>query len=86
MLNRSGLSGTYLVLLQAIHSVGGVECEKHPALWYPEDEPDPTVRHQMSVIAKGICYDCPIKKQCFDYALRTNQRHGIWGGTSPEER
>ena len=37
-------------------------------------------------VAKGFCYDCPVKKQCFQYALRTNQRHGIWGGTSPEER
>lgn len=80
------LSSEYMRLLYEINKVGSVPCEENPDLWYPEDIADPMLRHQAASVAKGFCYDCPVKKQCFQYALRTNQRHGIWGGTSPEER
>lgn len=36
--------------------------------------------------AKEVCRQCPVKTQCLDYALETNQDSGIWGGTSEEER
>ena len=36
--------------------------------------------------AKQVCNECPVKDECLDYALETNQDSGIWGGTSEEER
>ena len=36
--------------------------------------------------AKKVCAVCPCKKSCLDYALRTEIKHGIWGGTSERER
>lgn len=36
--------------------------------------------------AKQVCDECPVKTECLDYALETNQDSGIWGGTSEEER
>ncbi len=36
--------------------------------------------------AKQVCGECPVKVDCLDYALETNQDAGIWGGTSEEER
>jgi WhiB family transcriptional regulator, redox-sensing transcriptional regulator len=36
--------------------------------------------------AKSICTGCQVRQQCLDFALSTNQTHGVWGGTSPEER
>ena len=36
--------------------------------------------------AKGICGECPVRVDCLDYALETNQDSGIWGGTSEDER
>lgn len=36
--------------------------------------------------AKGICAVCPVIEDCLEYALETNQRAGIWGGTSEKER
>ena len=36
--------------------------------------------------AKQVCGECPVKVECLDYALETNQDSGIWGGTSEEER
>lgn len=43
--------------------------------WYSED---PAERR----IAKAICHVCPVRQDCLDYAVRTNQRWGIWGGMS----
>jgi WhiB family transcriptional regulator, redox-sensing transcriptional regulator len=36
--------------------------------------------------AKAICARCPVRRQCLAFALRTRQVHGVWGGTSEEER
>ena len=36
--------------------------------------------------AKAICRRCKIIEQCLDDALKTDNRHGVWGGTTPEER
>ena len=36
--------------------------------------------------AKQVCEDCPVRAECLDYALETNQDSGIWGGTSEDER
>lgn len=33
-----------------------------------------------------ICDGCPVKRECLDFALRTREPAGIWGGTTPEER
>ncbi|NBU23917.1 MAG: WhiB family transcriptional regulator [Actinobacteria bacterium] len=77
---------SYIKLLQSIHAVGGVPCEKYPQLFYPEDFPDPEHRAIATRTAKKVCQQCPIIEQCFEYALETNQEFGIWGGTSPNER
>jgi hypothetical protein len=77
---------TYIELLRSIHSAGGVICEKYPQFFYPEDMPNPDQRALATKIAKKLCSSCPIIEQCFEYALETNQQHGIWGGTSPNER
>ena len=86
MLSQGLFTSAYTKLLYEINKAGGVPCEKYPNLWFPEDFEDPEVRHQATVVAKGFCYECPIKTQCFEYALETRQKHGIWGGTSPDER
>jgi WhiB family transcriptional regulator, redox-sensing transcriptional regulator len=36
--------------------------------------------------AKGICAVCPVTDDCLEFALETNQKAGIWGGTSEEDR
>ena len=36
--------------------------------------------------AKSVCAVCPVIDECLQYALETNQRSGIWGGTSEKER
>jgi WhiB family redox-sensing transcriptional regulator len=36
--------------------------------------------------AREVCLGCPVSLECLDFALRSGQKHGIWGGTSERER
>ena len=36
--------------------------------------------------ALKVCAHCPVKKECLDYAITTNEQFGIWGGMSPKQR
>jgi WhiB family redox-sensing transcriptional regulator len=36
--------------------------------------------------AKAVCNHCPVRTDCLDFALATNQECGVWGGASEEER
>jgi len=36
--------------------------------------------------ARTICARCQVAADCLDWALRVGQDHGVWGGTTPEER
>ena len=36
--------------------------------------------------ALRICAACPVRQQCLDFAMRTRELVGIWGGTTPEQR
>lgn len=31
-------------------------------------------------MAKSICHECPVRRQCLQQALNTQTRWGIWGG------
>lgn len=37
-------------------------------------------------MAKRVCCGCLVKDQCLEFAVRTHQEHGVWGGASEEER
>ncbi|MBW3577523.1 MAG: WhiB family transcriptional regulator [Actinobacteria bacterium] len=36
--------------------------------------------------AKRICAACSVRDECLQYALRNDERFGIWGGMSERER
>ena len=36
--------------------------------------------------AKAICGACAVRAECLEYALKTDQEHGIWGGLTEAER
>lgn len=76
----------YFALLREIHNVGGVECEKYPDLFFPEDLENPERRAASIRAAIALCNVCPIKTECFTYAIETGQKWGIWGGTQGFER
>ncbi len=33
-----------------------------------------------------VCQGCPVRAQCLEYALEHDERFGIWGGKSWEQR
>ena len=35
---------------------------------------------------KRICLGCPVRAQCLHFAMKSEERHGIWGATTPGER
>jgi WhiB family redox-sensing transcriptional regulator len=59
-------------------------CSGYPnTLFFPSsDSPEDTTVEK----AKAVCSVCPVIGDCLQYALETNQRAGIWGGTSEKER
>lgn len=30
--------------------------------------------------AEELCADCPLLKQCYDFAVANEETHGVWGG------
>jgi len=36
--------------------------------------------------ALTTCGICPVQQECLDHALATNERFGVWGGTTEKER
>ena len=36
--------------------------------------------------AKSVCAKCPVRNACLNYAVRTGERYGVWGGTTEQQR
>lgn len=41
---------------------------------------------EMIEAAKQICADCPVRRQCLEFAMETGQEAGVWGGRTEDER
>lgn len=48
-----------------------------------ERQPEKDIRERK---AKAICSQCPVRAACLDYALSRNEKTGLWGGLSEDER
>ena len=55
---------------------------KRAACLGKEDQffPDPSDRYAIRA-AVAICAECPVKKQCQEFARTIRVRHGIWAGS-----
>ena len=36
--------------------------------------------------AQRICARCEVRPECLEFAMSSGEAHGVWGGTTPEER
>ena len=55
-----------------------------PDLFFPISASGPAL--ERAAKAKAICRTCRVRPECLAFALRTEQVHGIWGGTTEHER
>lgn len=55
-------------------------------LFFPPDEERGRYAAFREAAAKQICRGCAVAGECLDYALAADERYGVWGGLSAEER
>ncbi len=55
-----------------------------PTWWFPET----AVAYEAPETekAKRICYMCPVRHKCLQWALKHTDQHGIYAGLTPEQR
>jgi WhiB family transcriptional regulator, redox-sensing transcriptional regulator len=58
--------------------------EADPELFFPVATRGPATGEIAR--AKAVCATCRVRRQCLQYALATHQIHGVWGGTTEDER
>lgn len=45
------------------------------------DEEEGNIKQRLSEDdCESLCADCPLLKLCYDFAVASEQEHGIWGG------
>ena len=55
-----------------------------PGLFFPTATTGDAIEDTEAALA--MCRRCPVREQCLEFAMVTNQRDGIWGATSEEDR
>ena len=55
-----------------------------PDLFFPVGTTGDAVEDTEAAIA--LCRRCPVREECLEFAMVTNQRDGVWGATSEEDR
>jgi WhiB family redox-sensing transcriptional regulator len=58
--------------------------DEDPELFFPIGTSGPAVTQIEQ--AKSVCQRCPVVQSCLDWALRSGQDSGVWGGLSEDER
>ncbi|WP_406010726.1 WhiB family transcriptional regulator [Streptomyces sp. NBC_00637] len=61
------------------------ECRhEDPDLFFPIGTSGPALLQTEQ--AKAVCRRCPVREQCLEWAMETDQTLGVWGGTGENER
>ncbi|MCI0386399.1 WhiB family transcriptional regulator [Streptomyces sp. CNQ085] len=55
-----------------------------PELFFPIG--DGGLARQQTARARAVCLGCPVMPQCRDWAVRSGETEGVWGGTTAAER
>lgn len=58
---------------------GALCAETNPEAFFPEQGGN-------TAEAKKLCAKCPVMDQCREEALANDERYGIWGGLTPNDR
>ena len=65
----------------------GAECRGRQVdlFFHPTGEREPG-RSDREQAAKAVCRSCRVRQPCADFALRTREPYGVWGGMTELER
>jgi WhiB family redox-sensing transcriptional regulator len=55
-----------------------------PEMFFPVGTTGPALKQAGE--AKRICASCPVQSMCLEWAVLARIDHGVWGGTSEEDR
>jgi len=55
-----------------------------PELFFPIGNTGPALLQIEQ--AKAVCFGCPVRDECLEWALDTGPLMGVWGGTSELDR
>lgn len=71
-------------LMQAIEEAPTIPgCQTtDPEIFFPDNDES----NGLYNMAKQMCFQCPVQEQCLDYAMKTYQPFGVWGGLTYRER
>jgi len=61
-------------------------CKGQTELFFPNEEESRGKAGIMYRLAKAICKDCPVAKECLRYSLDEQIFFGVFGGKTPNER
>jgi WhiB family redox-sensing transcriptional regulator len=62
-------------------------CASGSVDFYPDRNELGTTAYWRAVdTALEVCARCPVRAECASLALRTRERHGVWGGMTEEQR
>ncbi|MEU7323348.1 WhiB family transcriptional regulator [Streptomyces griseoviridis] len=59
-------------------------CKERPELFVDSSRLTPLKENRNA--AKTLCYRCPVREDCADYAIDNDFRDGIWGALTVDER
>ena len=66
--------------------VAGAQCRFDPDLHtVPETDESPDERAAREQVAVEVCKSCPLRGACFELALRTRPKYGVWAGFTAAE-
>jgi len=58
--------------------------DTNPDLFFPVGTTGPAI--DQIEVARSICGQCPVTRECLEFAIATNQESGVWGGLTEEDR
>lgn len=69
-----------------LDETGEVPCQSAPSMFFTDDEQTTSEKILNVRYAKQLCWGCPIRLECLDYAVSNSETEGVWGGLAERER